>query len=133
MRDYQCKKNNPWYIENDNIRREARYIAQDYKNLIRQKNKLIYNKSELSEHENAVLNMTEMKLRAIEQTISVMRGKYADTYTGEEFDAYGAFEEYETFCYYRSKKSKDTVPNKRTWALYRAEFKWNVAENMNFI
>lgn len=133
MRDYQLIKNNPWYIENANIRREVRYIIQDYKNLLKQRNRLISGGTELPEHGKAILIMTEMKLRAIEETISEMRGKYADTYTGEKFDAYAAFEDYEVFCYYRSKPRKNEAPSKRTWAYYRAEFKWNVAVQMNFI
>ncbi len=133
MRDYQLIKNNPWYIENANIRREVRYIIQDYKNLLKQRNKLINGGTELPERGKAILIMTEMKLRAIEETTSEMCSKYADTYTREEFDAYAAFEDYEVFCYYRSNPCKDEAPSKRTWAYYRAEFKWNVAVRMNFI
>lgn len=133
MRDYQIKKNNPWYIENRNIRREVRYIIQDYENLLQQKTSLLRGGRRLSAHDAAVLEMTKRKIDAIEKTVAMLQEKYADTCTGETFEAYGAFMDYRVFCYYRSQPFKESAPSTRSWQLYRAEFKWNVATLMYFI
>ena len=80
----------------------------------------------------SVLATVNTKIEAIEQTISSLRGKYADTYTGEPFDAYESFLDYAVFCYYRSRPERDAAPSYKTWRRYRAEFIWNVAKKLNF-
>jgi len=132
-RDYQLKKNNPWYIDNTNIRRETRCIVEDYKNLLSRRIDLQRGKRRLSGHEEGVLQIAQLKIAAIEETVAELQEKYADTCTGELFDAYGAFNDYRVFCYYRSRPFKDEAPSTRSWQLYRAEFKWLVAQKLCYI
>ena len=144
-REYQIKKNNPYHIENKNTYRETLYIVKDYKNLLKQREQILYGApappdgmpkgngtSDPTFSKAAVLVTISAKLTAIEQTILLLQSKYADTCTGEPFDAYGAFEEYGRFCYFRSKPDRDMAPSVRTWRRYRSEFLWNVAKKLNY-
>lgn len=145
MNDYQVKTNNPYYIGNINTYRETLYIVKDYHNLLRQREQILYSSpdppdgmpggsgtSDPTYTKAAVLVTVERKIEAIEQTISKLRGKYSKTCTGELFDAYGAFEDYGVFCYYRSKPHREIAPCVRTWKRYRSEFLWNVAKKLNY-
>lgn len=145
MNDYQVKTNNPYYIGNINTYRETLYIVKDYHNLLRQREQILYSSpdppdgmpggsgiSDPTYTKAAVLVTVERKIEAIEQTISKLRGKYSKTCTGELFDAYGAFEDYGVFCYYRSKPHRELAPCVRTWKRYRSEFLWNVAKKLNY-
>ena len=144
-REYQVKTNNPYHIDNTNIYRETLYIVKDYKDLLRRREQILYSSpappdgmpggsgtSDPTFSKAAVLVTLESKIESIEQTISRMRGKYANTCTGEIFDAYGAFEDYGVFCYYRSRPDREIAPCIRTWKRYRSEFIWNVAKKLNF-
>lgn len=144
-REYQIKRSNPYHIENKNTYRETLYIVKDYPNLLRQREQILYASpappdgmprgsgiSDPTFSKAAVLVTVETKLAAIEQTISILRGKYADTCTGEGFDAYEAFLDYAVFCYFRSRPKKNEAPSVRTWRYYRSEFIWNVAKKLNF-
>lgn len=145
MNDYQVKTNNPYYIGNINTYRETLYIVKDYHNLLRQREQILYSSpdppdgmpgrngtSDPTYTKAAVLVTVERKIEAIEQTISKLRGKYSKTCTGELFDAYGAFEDYGVFCYYRSKPHRELAPCTRTWKRYRSEFLWTVAKKLNY-
>lgn len=144
-REYQLKRKNPYRIENSNTYRETLYIIMDYRNLLEQRKQILSSSpappdgmprgsgvSDPTFQKAAVLSVVETKLHAIEQTIFYLKGKYADTYSGEEFDAYESFLDYGVFCYFRSRPDRDLAPSERTWRYYRSEFVWHVAKKLNF-
>ena len=144
-REYQVKRSNPYHIENRNTYRETLYIVKDYHNLLKQREQILIESpappdgmprasgtSDPTFSKASVLATVNTKIEAIEQTISTLRGKYADTCTGEPFDAYESFLDYAVFCYYRSRPERDAAPSYKTWRRYRAEFIWNVAKKLNF-
>ena len=79
------------------------------------------------------LEILWIQIKAIDSTIFEMQNKYADTYTGEAFDAYGAFIDEGIFAYYRSKKGGECAPHRETWRRYRHEFAHGVAKRMGWI
>ena len=145
MRNYQVKKDNPYYLPHD-LYMQALYMIRGYKNLRQRKVDIIYGSSpppdgmpkgrhvsNPTERKAIVLEMISLQLQAIEQTISELRGKYSRTCTGEVFDPYEAFMDYGVFCYYRSKPNRDECPARRTWTRYRSEFAYKVLKKINFI
>lgn len=130
---------------NTNMYRETLYIIKNYRELLEQRKQLLYGSPvppdgmpkgnaliDVTFNKASVLVTVNNKIEAIEQTIIHMKEKYKETYTGEEFDAFKAFESYGKFCEYRSKIYKDIAPHPKTWSRYRSEFVWNVAKRLNF-
>lgn len=125
---------------------EMFYKIRRYPKLIERREKVLYGSppppdgmpngkggtSNPTERKAVVLAQLDTKIKAIEQAIMYLKGKYSDTYTGEEFEPYEAFMDYGVFCYYRSKKERDIAPSKRTWSRYRSEFAYLVAKKLNY-
>ena len=89
-REYQVKRSNPYHIENSNTYRETLYIVKDHQNLLKKREQILIESpappdgmprangtSDPTFAKAAVLAVVNTKLSAIEQTISVLRGKYA--------------------------------------------------------
>lgn len=144
MRNYQCKKNNPYYMPHD-IYMQALYKIKGYRNLVRRREKILYGSpsppdgmprgngsSNPTEQKALVLAVINADLEAIEQTIIELQGKYSKTCTGEEFDAFEAFMDYGVFCYFRSDPQRDECPHRSTWNRYRSEFAYLVMKKLNF-
>lgn len=145
-REYQPKRNNPYYIDDRDIHMQMVYMIRNYPKLCARREKLLYGSPAPSDGQprgNSVTNPTEQKalvlatidnqIKAVEQVIIDLQGKYSKTCTGEAFDAYEAFMDYGVFCYYRSKPNKDVAPCERTWKYYRAEFTYKLAKKLNYI
>lgn len=143
-RHYQLKRNNPYKISHD-IYMQMVYLIRSYPDLVNRRTEILYGSTPPPDglpRGNKTTNPTEKKalvlctldsqLEAIEQTIVELKGKYEKTYTGEEFDSYGAFLDYGIFCYYRSDPRKDMAPCTKTWKRYRAEFIYKVAKRLNY-
>lgn len=144
-RHYQPKNNNPYLLEHD-LYMQMFYTIRRYPKLSERREKVLFGsppppdgmpsgKGETSnptERKAVVLAQLDAEIEAIEQTIIYLKGKYSDTYTGEEFDPYEAFMDYGVFCFYRSGKGKDIAPCKRTWNRYRSEFAYLVAKKLNY-
>lgn len=144
-RHYQIKRNNPYYIDDKNIYMQMVYMIKDYPELLARRERILScssrpmdgqpkgtQKSNPTEQKAIALCTINSQIKAIEQVIIEMRSKYADTYTGEQFDAYEAFMDYGVFCYYRSRHDKDTAPSEKTWYRYRSEFAYFVAKKLNY-
>lgn len=145
-RDYQLKRTNPYHIDNANIYREVLYIIKDYYNLLSKRLQILMESPAPADGMpggNGISDPTfakakrlypiENKLKAIEGTVELLTEKYKDTCTGEKMDAYRCFIDYPTFCYFRSRPTRDEAPSTRTWMRYRSEFVWNVAKKLNYL
>lgn len=145
-RNYQPKRNNPYYIDDRDMHMEIYYLIHRYPKLLHRREKIMYGSPAPADGQprgNKTTNPTERKalvlctineqIKAIEQTIFELNSKYNKTYTGEPFDAYEAFLDYGTYCYYRSKPHKDKAPCPRTWKYYRCEFIYEVAKKLNYL
>ena len=144
-RHYQPKNNNPYSLEHD-LYMQMFYTIRRYPKLFERREKVLFGsppppdgmpsgKGETSnptERKAVVLAQLDAEIEAIEQTIIYLKGKYSNTYTGEEFDPYEAFMDYGVFCYFRSGKGKDIAQCKRTWNRYRSEFAYLVAKKLNY-
>ena len=145
-REYQPKRNNPYYIDDRDIHMQMVYMIRNYPKLRARRERLLYGSPAPSDGQprgNGTTNPTEQKalvlatingqIEAVEQVIIDLQGKYSRTCTGEPFDAYEAFMDYGVFCYYRSKPGKDEAPCERTWKYYRTEFTYKLAKKLNYI
>lgn len=145
MREYQVKKKNPYWMDRE-IYMQMFYLVRSYPKLAKKRQNILYASPPPPDgmpRGTSVGNPTEQKaiacevisrqLSAIDQTIVQLNAKYEHTYTGEPFDALEAYYDYGVFCYYRSKKCKDTAPTKRTWHTYRSEFLYSVAYRLGYV
>ena len=66
------------------------------------------------------------KVNAVEKTAEYYAKKYKRTYSGEPFDAIGAYESYFRYCELRSSRKRDIAPSKKSWMKYRCEFRRRV-------
>lgn len=128
---YQRKRNNPHWLPDD-VYRQTLSIVKNYREILCQRDSLLSLTKNEREKKAAVLREVTRKAEAVEQTVFEMMAKYSDTYTGEPFDAYGAFRDYGVFCYYRSRREKDEAPCRRTWLRYRSEFVYKTAKKLNY-
>ena len=145
MREYQLTKGNPYFLDRD-IYMQMFYLIRSYPKLKESKRRILHSQSispEVISRGSGIGNPTERKvitievisrqIKAIEQTIVQLNAKYNKTYTGEPFDAYEAYKDYGVFCYYRSKKTKDMAPCKKTWKRYRSEFAYILAKELGYV
>ncbi len=144
-RHYQPKTNNPYRLEHD-LYMQMFYKIRRYPTLIEERDKALYGAppppdgmpngkgvtGNPTEKRALILMRIREDIEAIEQAMIYLRDKYRDTYTGEPFDPYESFMDYGAFCYYRSKKGKNTAPCERTWKRYRSEFAYIVAKKLNY-
>ena len=145
MKDYIPKKNNKYYIGNKYLYKQVLYTVLGYNDMIKRREQILYSSPPPPDglaHSNSMgdttakkaiaLSTIDTQLKAIEQVITELNGKYSNTYTGEEFDAYEAFKDYGVYCWYRSRKNTDKAPCERTWKRYRSEFIYKVAKKLNY-
>lgn len=145
-REYQLKKNNPYYLDDRDIHMQMVYMIRNYPKLKSRREKLLYGSpppsdgmprgnrtSNPTEEKALVLATISSQIEAVEQVVFELNAKYSKTYTGEPFDAYESFMDYGTFCYYRSKQCKDVAPCERTWKYYRSEFTYKLAKKLNYL
>lgn len=143
-RNYQVKKNNPYWMPH-NLHMQMVYLIDGYEELLEQKKEVLYGSNPPPDGQpkgNSVGNPTEKKglvlaeinskIDAIEQVMFDLRAKYANTCTGEPFKPLESFRNYGVFCYFQSKKGKDKAPSPKTWRRYRSEFACKVAKKINF-
>ena len=144
-RHYQPKNNNPYLLEHD-LYMKMFYTIRRYPKLLQRRESVLYGSpppadgmpsgkggtSNPTERKAVVLAQLDAEIEAIEQAIIYLKGKYSNTYTGEEFDPYEAFMDYGMFCYYRSRKDRDVAPHRNTWNRYRSEFAYLVAKKLNY-
>lgn len=141
MRHYILKQ----YDIPHNMYMSVYYLIRSYKELKQRRTETIYASpkppdgqpkgnalSDPTYSKVSVLYTLDEQIRAIEQTALELSEKYKKTYTGEPFDAVGAFLDFGTFSYYRSKKSRNVGPCKETWTRYRNEFCYKVAKKLNY-
>lgn len=145
-REYQPKRNNPYYIDDRDIHMQMVYMIRNYPKLLARRTELLYGTpappdgqprgsgcGNPTEQKALVLCTISGQIEAIEQVIMDLRGKYSRTCTGEPFDALAAFMDYGAFCYYRSNPNKEVAPCERTWKYYRSEFTYKLAKKLHYI
>lgn len=143
-RNYQLKKHNPYHMDKD-IYMQMFYLIRSFPNLIERRETVLYGSAQPSDgmpkgnktsdptQDKAIkLSTIDEQIKAIEQVIMYLNGKYSPTYTGGEFMAYEAFADYGVFCYFRSKPCKDEAPTTKTWYRYRSEFAYYLAKELNY-
>jgi hypothetical protein len=141
--NYQAK-NSPWYIADHNLYMQTAYMIRGYRGLRRRRDEALHASppppdgmprggaaGDPTARRALLLAALNAQIEAIERVSIELRGKYRKTCTGEPFDPYEAFLNYGVFCYYRSKKGRETAPCYKTWKRFRAEFIYKVAQNMN--
>ena len=83
-----------------------------------------------TEDKAVTLAAIDSRIEAIEEVMAEMKCKYGNTFTGEEFEPYEAFMDYGVFCYYRSRKERNTSPSQKTWSRYRSEVLYKLAKKL---
>lgn len=143
-RNRQPITNNPYLMDHD-LYMQMVYLIRGYPNLLSRKQEILYGSppppdgmprgngtSNPTENKAITLAVINEQLKAIEQTMMDLKGRYQNTFTGEEFQPYDAFIDKGVFSYYRSSRRKDSAPCDKTWNRYRSEFAYKVAKKLNY-
>ena len=142
-REYQITKNNPYYIPND-LYMQVKYKIKGYDRLKKDYLDTLYSSPPPPNgmpRSNAISNPTEQRaiklayledeLRAVDQSIIELRGKYSGK-TDEFFDVLKAYWSYDYYNYAHIRTNKDDDgPSRRTWNYFKSLLSYLIAKKLN--
>lgn len=140
-RNYQVKSR--YHIDDHFLYMEMLNLMKGYNEMRARRTKILYgspappdgmprggNVGFPTEDKAVTLAAIDSRIEAIQEVLAEMQCKYGDTFTGEPFEPYEAFMDYGIFCYYRSRKDRDTAPTQKTWSRYRSEVLYKLAKKL---
>ena len=143
MRDYQAKKNNPYYLPHD-VYMQVKNRLMGYNRLRREKMDIIHGSplpqdgmprstdlSNPTQRKVIKLEYIEATIRAIDEAAEYMYSKLKGK-VYDEFEPIRAYWSYDYFNYeFVRKEENDEGPSRRTWNRFKSMFSYYIAKNLN--
>lgn len=142
MRHYQCKNNNPYYIDH-NVYMQMVYKLKDYSRLIKERSNTMYDipYSDLELSENEIKNQAKEKtkkltyinntLEAIDKSSMWIKNEMKEK-VYDDFEPLKAFWSYDYFNYMHKRKCEDDIgPSARTWNYFKSKLAYKTSKELN--
>lgn len=145
MRNYQTKKNNPYYIPH-NVYMQVLYKIKDYERLKQEQREILHASpppldgmprgkgvGDPTMAKAVRLANLSRQIEAIEESMAEMTGRWSGR-VYEGFDCYKAFfnEAYFNYMHIREDES-DAGPSRRTWNNFKSQLSIRIAQKLQLI